>query len=203
MGLATFYALFHWLIAHAVHVYWFLFLLMLIEGPMVTTVAAFAASWGYFNPVVVFLLAIVGDMVPDALYYFIGYLAHFTIFKKFGHPFRLKPERQEKLEKFLKSHAVQTIIAIKLTPFLPTPGFIFLGSKRLHFGKFMLTCFWVTFIRDLIFILIGFYLGRLININFYFKYAQWVAPGLLVIFIGLYFLYRFIFSWLGRKSELC
>ncbi len=48
-------------------------LLMTLEGPIVTMVAAFLSSMGYFNIFAVFGLSVLGDVLGDIVLYFIGY----------------------------------------------------------------------------------------------------------------------------------
>jgi membrane protein DedA with SNARE-associated domain len=198
MDQTVFATIFQWVVAHG---YWFMLGLMMIEGPMVTTVASFAASWGYFNPVFVYLLAIVGDVVPDIAYYYFGFGANFALTKGFRGHWRLPVAWQEKIEKFLSNNTVKTVVFVKLTPFLPFPGLAFMGSRRVNFWKVIITCTWITAIKDLIFVLIGYTLGQVFNLNTYLKYGNWVLPALLVVFIILYFIYRLFFALLSKKLD--
>jgi len=83
MDQAVFITLLHWVAAHG---YLFMLGLMMIEGPTITTAAAFVASWGYFNPFLVYVLAIIGDVIPDIAYYYVGYAAQFILEKGFARP---------------------------------------------------------------------------------------------------------------------
>ena len=47
--------------------YVLLFLLMILEGPIVTAAAAFAASLGYLSLPVVFILSVLGNIIGDLI----------------------------------------------------------------------------------------------------------------------------------------
>lgn len=198
MNQAAFTIIFHWVAAHG---YLFMLGLMMIEGPTITTAAAFAASWGYFNPFLVYGLSIIGDVLPDIAYYYVGYAAQFILEKGLRGRWRLPLSWQTKIEKFLARDTVETVVFIKLTPFLPFAGLAFLGSRRVNAWKVFVTCAWITAIKDLIFVLIGYYLGKLFSLEVYLKYGNWIVPALLVIFIVLYFAYRSVFALLSKKLD--
>ena len=64
--------------------YLFIFIVMVIEGPIITTAASFAASLGYFNIGIIFLLSLLGDLVGDGLHYIIGRTARVAFVEKLG-----------------------------------------------------------------------------------------------------------------------
>ena len=62
-----------------------IFLGMVIEGPTIIAAISFAATLGYFSLQTIFILAILGDLVGDCIWYSLGYFARKTIIKKYGH----------------------------------------------------------------------------------------------------------------------
>lgn len=52
--------------------YFFMFIGIIIEGPIVTSSAGFAASLGYFNVWIVLLLSVLGNLIGDIAHYFFG-----------------------------------------------------------------------------------------------------------------------------------
>src|SRR5437762_2032987 len=111
MNTSDFSAVFAWTISHG---YLLMFIAMLIEGPIVTSAAAFAAALGYFNIPMVFLLSLLGDIVADIIYYAIGYWGRLKIVDRIGPKFGLSKERMGNIEKLLGEHRIKTILAIKL-----------------------------------------------------------------------------------------
>jgi membrane protein DedA with SNARE-associated domain len=49
-----------------------MFILMALEGPVITIISSFGASFGYFNIGIVILLSILGDYVGDTFPFLFG-----------------------------------------------------------------------------------------------------------------------------------
>ena len=142
------------------HGYWFVFFAMLIEGPVVTTAAAFASALGYYDIFAIFILSILGDIVGDILYFFIGRWGRINLVEKFGKRFGLKKKKVNKIEELLKNNTWATISAIKLAPGLATPGLIITGASNVSFKSYIKICLYITLPRSLIFVLLGYYAGQ-------------------------------------------
>src|SRR5512140_1915224 len=111
MDLATFSGAFQWIIAHG---YLLMFVIMVVEGPVITAAAAFASALGYFNLYLVFLLSILGNLVPDVIYYAIGYWGRKRLVNKYGHYLGLSDTRILHLENLSEKHAGKALTLIKL-----------------------------------------------------------------------------------------
>lgn len=195
---ADFSSLYNLLTAHG---YWIMFLVMCVEGPMATAAAAFASSLGYFNLIAVFFISLAGDMVPDTIYYYMGYGARASVIEKYGHRFGLTQARMQRMEELLKKHTIKTIIAMKLTPIAPIPGFMMIGSVRIGFFKFFNVCLLVTVAKTTLFLLLGYYSGMFYNFAKYMQYGNIVLIIIIAAFILLFVAYRKFFQWLSSKIE--
>jgi membrane protein DedA with SNARE-associated domain len=154
--LTTFSGAFQWVIVHG---YILMFIAMLIEGPIVTVAAAFASALGLFNIYIVFVLSFLGDFVADVIYYLIGYYSRLAVIERFGKHFGLSEKRMHKIEALLNGHAVKTLIALKLTPVLPTPGLMIVGAVRMPLKKFTKICALIIFPRTIFLVIMGYYFG--------------------------------------------
>lgn len=176
--------LMNWIIANG---YIIMFLLMCIEGPNIATASGFAASLGYFNPWIVFFLSILGDLIPDSTYYFIGRFSPINLIDKIGEIFKFKKTSTENIRKFLKNEPIKTIIAIKFTPIITVPSFIIIGSTKIRYIKFISVCVVMTLIKSSVFVSIGYYFGRLYLFNKYLEYGNillfFIPPIIIIIFI--------------------
>jgi membrane protein DedA with SNARE-associated domain len=139
--------------------YTFLFILMLVEGPVVTAAAAFAAALGYLNIWAVLILSVLGNLIPDAIYYAIGYWGREQFIEKYGRYVRLTPVRVKKIEMFIEQHAGKSLVAIKLIPLLATPGLIVAGLSRMDIKRFAFWSLIVTLPSSLLYLLVGYYSG--------------------------------------------
>ena len=77
-------------------------LLMTLEGPIVTIIAAFLASMGYFNVFAVFGLSVLGDVLGDIVLYFIGYFGGYRILSKAEKFLKIKESVVEKLRQVVR-----------------------------------------------------------------------------------------------------
>jgi membrane protein DedA with SNARE-associated domain len=130
----TFQAITQWILSQG---YSLMFVLMLIEGPVVTAAGAFAAALSYFHLWIVFLLSILANLIPDAVYYAMGYWGRHTFIDKYGSYFGVTKKRMAAAEKLAKKHTVKSLIAIKMIPFLATPGLIVVGASKMDIKKYI------------------------------------------------------------------
>lgn len=139
--------------------YALLFILMLLEGPAVTAAGAFAAAVGYFHLWTVFILSIVANLIPDAVYYAIGYWGRERLINKYGHYFGLTQQRIDQAEKLAHQHSGKSLIAIKMIPFLATPGLIIVGASKMNIKKYAWWSIAITLPTSLFYLIVGYYFG--------------------------------------------
>jgi len=197
VNFTNFTDVFNWVIANS---YLVMFLAMLIEGPIVTMVAAFAASLGYFSLPFVFILSILGDLVADVGYYSLGYWGRMAFFSRIRRHFKLPLKMMRQLEDLSRKHSGKTLLILKLTPFLPTPGLIFIGSTKMPLRRFVSFSLLITIPKSVVFVALGYYFGYSYNsLNYYIK-NEAVAMVMIVVFIVLgYFVYRRLVAKILRR----
>lgn len=154
---ASFTDLVHWVVAHG---YLLFFLAALLEGPLVTAAAGVAAALGYYSIVVIVALSVVGDLIADIVYYTIGYWGRRTLITRYGHYVGLTHERIHSLERTLHRHLGKAMIVIKLSPAIPVPGLIMIGSTHAPLKRFIKISLLITLPKSLLFALVGFYAGK-------------------------------------------
>jgi membrane protein DedA with SNARE-associated domain len=154
---AAYEAILDWVLAHG---YFVLFLTMLVEGPVVTFAAGFAAALGYFNLPIVLALSFFGDWITDIAYYALGYWGRVGVAERYGHRIGLTKERMEAIEQRLKHHAVKTLVLLKFVPVLPTFGLIAVGALRIPVRMFITAVTLIIIPRTLFFALVGYYFGE-------------------------------------------
>ncbi len=160
MSNITFIALVSWVIAHG---YFLFFVAAFLEGPLVTAAAGVAASLGYFSLTVIILLSIAADLVADLFFYTLGYFGGRPILEKYGSFVGLTKERLEKMEKILNRHMGKAVVFFKLSPLIPVPGIVLVGTSRASLKRFVTVALSVTIPKTLFFALLGFYTGKAYN----------------------------------------
>jgi membrane protein DedA with SNARE-associated domain len=193
---ANFSSVLTWVLGHG---YVLVFLVMCAEGPITTAAAGFAAALGYFNPGVILILSILGDLVPDTIYYLMGRKGRLASIEKMMHRIGLTQERVARLETLLKKHFNKTLIVVKVTPVVGPLGYMLIGYLRLSFRQFILICSAVTIPKAIIFLVVGYYFGQLYNINQYVRDASLLIPLVVIISVSVYLAYNFVARIIAEK----
>ncbi len=197
--LVTFSTAFTWVIAHG---YILMFIAMLIEGPIITAAAAFAVALGYFSLPIVFMLALLGDIIADIVYYLIGYFSRITIIEKYGKFVGLSQSRMKRIEKLINSHPIKTLIVLKLMPILPTPGLMIVGSTRMKLKKFITISSIIILPKTIFFLVVGYYFGEAYNIIMKRFEKGTLMFFLFAIILGMiYYLFNKFTQFLAKKIE--
>lgn len=193
----TFAAITQWILRQG---YTLMFVLMLIEGPVVTAAGAFAAAFSYFQLWIVFILSILANLIPDAIYYAMGYWGRHRFIDQYGHYFGLTKQRIAAAEKLANKHTVKSLVAIKMIPFLATPGLIIVGASKMDIKKYILWSIIITVPSSLIYLLIGYYFGaaystidRYLHLGYYL-----LAATIVILIIILYFQRKFAENFARR-----
>ncbi len=172
-----------------IHYGYFIYLpLAVIEGPIITVVAGFLASLGYFNALVIYGLAILGDLIGDMLYYVLGSRGNEYLLKRKRFLW-INIEQLKKLENHFDKHLGKTIILGKWTHAVGAPILIAAGMARASIKKFILFNIIGTAPKILAFLIIGYYFGQAYKrIDAYFTYAAAIIFFIIILIAIIYFL---------------
>lgn len=171
-------------------------LIMIVEGPVATLLAAFAASLGFFNVYVVLILSMLGDIIGDIILYCLGYFGGAKFLEKAQRILKIKPELVSKMENLFNNHGKKTIFAVKSTTGLCWITFIAAGSVRMKFKEFILGSFFGGIIWSGFLVIMGYFFGYAFErINEYIKYAG------LIIFVVVAIFYVAITIYKKRRSR--
>ena len=185
-----------WVILHG---YVLVFLVMCFEGPIITAAAGFAAALGFFNPWIILILAILGDIIPDAIYYLMGYKGRLVSVEKKMSSIGFTKDRADRLENLLRRHFVKTLVGMKFTPVIAPFGYMIIGYMKLSFWRFIYVCSAVTVPKAIVFLLIGYYFGQLYNINEYIHNIIIFIPIVVALIFVLYFMYKVVANAIRKK----
>jgi membrane protein DedA with SNARE-associated domain len=182
--------------------YSLMFLAMLIEGPVITAAGAFLAALGYFNLWAVFGLSLLGNLLPDAAYYALGYWGREQFIDKYGRYFGLTKRKVKNIERMIHNNAVKSLVAIKLIPLLATPGLVVAGASRMKLSKYALWSLIITVPSSLFYLVLGYYFGAAYDrINHYLNIGGWlIAVVIVVVCLTLYFEKK-VSRQIGEKIE--
>jgi membrane protein DedA with SNARE-associated domain len=168
-----------------------LFLIMIIEGPVITVIGAFLASLGFFNIWLIFLLSLLGDIIGDVILYTLGYFGGSSILPRAERFLKINVTTMDKLRRLFTLHGKKTIFYVKSTTGLCWITFILAGTLKMNFKTFLRACLWGGIVWSGFLVISGFFFGYAFEkINDYLKYAGIIISFLAISFIFLMTLYK-------------
>lgn len=132
-----------------------LVLLVIIEGPIVTLLAAVAASLGYMRLPLVMLCALVGSAIADTFWYMLGYMHAEERILRYGRWLGLRRHHVEQLQTDMQLHAPKLLFFAKFVAVLATPTLIAAGLARVPFRRW----FPIVFLGELIWVVVLVFIG--------------------------------------------
>jgi membrane protein DedA with SNARE-associated domain len=181
--------------------YLIIFLLFIVEGPILNYVAAFSASLGVFNFWIILFLAILGNVVGDLIYYIFGRFGKTGFIGRYVKKI-YEHEKVSKLKEYLKNNPGRTIAIIKLTPGLPTPGLILAGVIDMPIVYFLFYSILFSIASASLFTILGFYSGVAFNTIYQnFNYGLLLITLTVFIIFGIWMLLKYLSKKAVRKIE--
>lgn len=166
------------------HGLWLLFVLTVIEGPVVTLIGAAMAGRGLLDPVAVFGVALAGDLAGDAVLYAIGRLSPRLTQRLGGPRADAARARISGLGAMMQAHGWQVIALGKLTHVAGFAVILAAGAARLPFRLFLLVSAAATLPKVGALMLAGWIAGQAIAL-------PWLAGlGALLVFLAGIWLLR-------------
>ena len=170
--------------------YAIIFPIVVIEGPMITVLSGLLISLGVLNPILTYIIVVVGDVTGDLLYYWFGRVGSRTGWaKKYLRFFGYTEKSQEFLESHFRKHKGKTFVLGKLANGVGGAVLVAAGVAGVPISEFVWWNFICTVPKSLILLLIGYYIGNsYLQIGHYFDVVGYVTVGIAVLFILIYFI---------------
>ncbi len=171
--------------------------LMIVEGPVVTIIAAMLASLGAFNVFAVLILSIVGDMAGDIILYGLGYRYGLGFVRRAGKYIGITETLVARMEKYFARHGGKTIFAVKSTTGLCWAAFTAAGIVKMDFKKFVKYSFLGGIVWSGFLVAMGYFYGYLWReIKQYLESIGWIISGLAIVTFAAITLYK---NWRAKK----
>ena len=143
--------------------YLIIIVLVALEGPSVTILAALLAATGALNPVLVFVAASVGNLTADLGWYLLGYLGRFERLTHRIKWLRKHKAQIDRLEFEMKQHAIKILLVAKLTLSMSVPALIAAGMAKVKFRRWFPAIFLAEGIWTGSLVYIGYHLGEYVK----------------------------------------
>lgn len=134
--------------------------LSILEGPIVTVIASYAARLGYLNIFAVFLVCVLGDLIGDGALYWIGRTGRGWVPSRYRSWLGIDRARTIKLVHHFRGQGGRTLILGKITH---SAGFLVLlaaGVAKMPFGRFVLFNTLGTLPKTALFCVLGYTVGH-------------------------------------------
>lgn len=152
--------------------------LAVLEGPIVTVIAAWLASQGAFPIWAVALVVIVADLVGDVGLYALGRWGLGLIPARLRRRLHLEPEHLATLEGHFDEKGGRTLLFGKFTHSMGFAVLVAAGAGRMSLGRFAFFNFLGTVPKSLFFVGLGYLFGAA-----YTQVDHWIARVSLIFFV--------------------
>lgn len=171
--------------------YWVMLPLMIIEGPVVTVIAAMLASLGAFNIFAVLFFSILGDIIGDVALYALGYRFGMGFVRSVGKYMGITEKLVLRMQEYFKEHGGKTIFAVKSTTGLCWATFTAAGIAKMDFRKFVKNSFYGGIIWSGFLVAMGYFYGYLWrDIKQYIEWIGWIIFAVVAFSIAMITLYK-------------
>lgn len=133
-----------------------LFPIAVLEGPIVTVIAAWLARDGLMNITAVYAVCVMADLVGDGVFYWLG---RHGLSPAFQRRLGLSPNRRRVLKAHFRTRGARIVILGKLTHSAGLAVLLAAGASRMKFGPFLIWNLLATLPKTLVFLLIGYLFG--------------------------------------------
>lgn len=153
--------------------------LAVLEGPIVTVIAAYVASLGLLDLRAVIAVAVLADLVGDTILYFVGRNGLGGLPERWRIRLGMPADRVERLADHFRRKGGRTLVVGKLTHSAGAAVLVAAGTARMPFGTFMLFNLVATVPKVLVFAAIGWMFG-----SAYSRVDHWIFVGSSVLLLG-------------------
>ena len=172
--------------------YWILFPLACVEGPVVAMVVGFLVSLGVFELLPVYVLLLLGDIVPDSIFYWLGRTGHRTAFVR-----RALAKRLPAIEHFWHWHTFKSMLVAKWALTLSPALLISAGMARLPFGRYLRAAIPITAFQYAVTMGFGYFFGLSYQT---FRETLVLAQLTVVLGVVLFFVATYLLSRFAKRA---
>lgn len=165
--------------------------LAVLEGPIVTVIAAYLASLAYLDVRLVYVVVVLADLVGDSLLYGIGWRGPGALPGRWRRRFGVTEARMAALAGHFREQGGRTLVLGKITHSAGVVVLIAAGAARMPFWRFLGFNLVATLPKSLLFVVLGYTLGRAYSaIDGWIFRASFALLLLTVAMVAAWFFYR-------------
>lgn len=171
--------------------YWIAVPLMILEGPLITIVMGFLASFGVVSLPVIIALSVVSDLISDTIYYWSGYHGGPKVLARFKVRDLESNSNLQRLKEKFETHPGKIFFAVKVLTGVAHTTFVLAGVTRINYLRMLKFTIPGGIVWSASLAMLGYYFGR--NATSISKALT--ASGLILFgILCLFLLYKFYFG---------
>jgi membrane protein DedA with SNARE-associated domain len=171
--------------------YWMMVPLMILEGPIVTVIAAMLASLGAFNVFLVLIFSILGDVIGDVALYALGYRFGMGFVRHVGKYMGITEKLVLRMQEYFKKHGGKTIFAVKSTTGLCWATFTAAGVAKMDFRNFLKNSIYGGIVWSGFLVAMGYFYGYLWrDIKQYIQWVGWIIFAVVAVSMTVITIYK-------------
>jgi membrane protein DedA with SNARE-associated domain len=166
------------------------FVLAVLEGPIITVIAGFFASLGQMSLAVAFALIVIGDLVGDFLHYAAGRWGREAFVERWGRYVGITTERVIKMEGYFSVHPLKTYAFAKFAHGIGGVALVAAGLVREPLWEFFWYNLLFTVPKSALLLALGYFFGAsLASIEAYLGLAGQIIVALCIVGVIIYVFY--------------
>ncbi len=170
--------------------YLVLFPFAIVEGPLLSLIIGFLVFNGTLNFWLALIILLIGDIIPDTLFYCIGYFGRGSKFIK-GKIIESDFFSKNLLvmERLWDEHTLKIMFLGKLAFGVSIPFLISSGMARISYKKFILFAILVDVFKFCVIILIGYIMGNSYMLaSRYISFVYYILAIVIIVLVAAYYL---------------
>lgn len=176
--------------------YWAIFIGMVIEGPVITVLAGFLTSLGFFKFYWVYLIVVLADILGDSIAYAIGYFGRKQVLLRVFSYFQMKEEKLLGIEEFFKRHGGKSVFISKFIAGAGSWTLISAGLAKMNLKKFYKNSTIAALFKSALYVGVGYFFGAMYKVI-----IKWMnVTGTITIIICLAILVLIVIKKITSKA---
>ena len=153
-----------------------LFPFAIVEGPIIAVIAGFLCTGSFLNPLLVYPVIVLGDIIGDSICYSAGRWGTPKFLKNIFNRFTVTKKKLDSARIFFDANPAKTISLSKILLGIGIAGIYLAGNAKVPYNKFIRICLATSAIQYLVYLCIGILFGHAyIQINQYLNYFSTVT----------------------------
>ena len=177
--------------------YWLAVPIMILEGPIITIVMGFLASFGFFNIFIVIIFGVVSDLISDFIYYWSGLRGGPKVLSKFKISQLADNGILQKMRQQFQKHPWNFFFGAKVLTGVAHTTFVLAGVTKFGYKRMLKYTIPGGIVWSAGLAVLGYYFGKsAISIQKFLSTSGIILFLLLILFL----IYKFWFGkYIARK----